>query len=201
MSQYQDLLNDELMPEAASPPEGEPRPEAQSAEDPATVELRTRFESLLREREAAHAREITEKERKAAEWERSYKAALRDLELATALAGRPLVPGAASQLIKLWRDDFDVYEEQGVLKVASRDGRAIVQAVAERLAGSEYAHFCQPTSRGGTAQSGPTRTANAGPAVSVPRTLGEAAILRWREGADRQAEGTGAPIGLHPRRR
>jgi hypothetical protein len=200
MSQHRLLLSPEPGLEGVVPVAEEPDREAPRAVDPAAA-LRAQFEALLQERDAAHARELSERERQAAEWERSYKAALRDLELATALAGRPLVPGAAAQLIKLWRDDFDVYEEQGVLKVASRDGRAVGPAVTERLAAPEFAHFCQPTSRGGTAQPGATRPASAGPVNPTPRTLGEAAILRWREGAERQRADAAAPIGLHPRRR
>lgn len=157
-------------------------------------------ELSAQDREVYYARELAEQERRASEWERSYKGALRDLELATALAGRPLVPGAAAQLIKLWRDDFDVYEEQGVLKVAARDGRAVGQAVAERLAAPEYAHFSQAASRGGSAMPGGPRPGPSSPATPAPQTLGEAAIRRWREGAGRHDEGV-APIGLHPRRR
>lgn len=152
------------------------------------------------DREASLLRELTEQQRRASEWERSYKAAMRDAELATALAGRPLVPGAAAQLVKLWRDDFDVYEERGVLKVAARDGRSVNQAIGERLAAPEYAHFCQAASRGGSATPGGTRSGFSGSTVPTPRTLGEAAILRWREGVGRHEAGV-APIGLHPRRR
>src|SRR5262245_47811792 len=46
-------------------------------------------------------------ERRALESERALRAALQEKELATALAGRPLVPGGSDQLIRLWRDDFD----------------------------------------------------------------------------------------------
>lgn len=84
-------------------------------------------------------------------WERAFKETLRERELAKALAGRPLVPGGAEQLIKLWRDDFDVIEQEGEFKVSARDGRQVGQAVAERLSSPEYAHFCPPTSKGGTA--------------------------------------------------
>jgi hypothetical protein len=167
---------------------------------PLATETAPAVESILEDREARHVRELAEQQRQACEWERSYKRALRDLELATALAGSPLVPGAAAQLIKLWRDDFDVYEERGALKVASRDGRAVAQTVAERLAMPEYAHFCQATSRGGSATPGGPRSGQLGHPTPAPQTLGEAAIRRWREGAGRQDEGA-APIGLHPRRR
>src|SRR6478735_7270836 len=49
--------------------------------------------------EARFEREIAERERQATEWERAFKSALRDREVATALAGKPLVSGAAAQLI------------------------------------------------------------------------------------------------------
>lgn len=152
----------------------------------------------LAEREAYYARELEERERRAAEWERSYKGALRERELALALSGRPLVPGAAGQLIKLWGEDFDVYEERGAWKVASRDGRPVSQAVSERLAAPEYAHFLQAGARGGSAQPGGPRP---GPAAAAPRTLGEAAIRRWREASAGGREEGSSPIGLHPRRR
>src|SRR4051812_26850741 len=50
-------------------------------------------EALLQAREAAHARELAALEQKVSELEKSYRSALRDRELATALAGRPLVAG------------------------------------------------------------------------------------------------------------
>ena len=46
-------------------------------------------------REAAHAREIADRDRKVSEWEGAFRTALRDRELATALVDRPLVSGAA----------------------------------------------------------------------------------------------------------
>lgn len=133
-----------------------------------------------------------------AELERAYKGAIRDRELATALAGRPLVPGAAAQLIKLWRDDFDAYEEAGEVKVVARDGRTVAKAVAERLAEGEYAHFCPSTTRGGASARGMGRTPGAG-ASSSPRTLGEAAIQRWREAGASRPDPASGPIGLRRR--
>ena len=130
--------------------------------------------------------------------ERAYRDAIRDRELATALAGRPLVPGAAAQLIKLWRDDFDVFEEGGELKVVARDGRAVGKAVAERLGEAEYAHFRPAASRGGVATHGTGRGPTPG-LPPVPRTLGEAALLRWREGASSRPDPGASPIGLRRR--
>ncbi|MDB5350776.1 MAG: hypothetical protein JWN86_2023 [Planctomycetota bacterium] len=144
------------------------------------------------------AREDDPRDRKAAELERAYKAAIRDRELATALAGRSLVPGAAAQLIKLWREDFDVYESDGELRVTARDGRDVSKAVGERLAEAEYAHFCPSTSRGGAMTKGTGRSASP-PAPAAPRTLGEAALLRWREGASGRGDPASGSIGLRRR--
>jgi hypothetical protein len=152
-----------------------------------------------RERESFYAKEIAAREQKVAELERAYRAALRDRELATALAGKPLVAGATTQLIKLWRDDFDAYEEEGQHRVCSRDGRTIDQAIAERLASPEYAHFCLPSSRGGAGAQDANRTAKSSHA-GAPRNLGEAVVLQWREQAAARAHVPSQPIGWGRRR-
>lgn len=136
---------------------------------------------------------------KADAWERAFKETLRERELATALAGRPLVPGGAEQLIKLWRDDFDVVEEGGEFKVSARDGKPVGQAVAERLSRPEYAHFCPPTSRGGTASGPLGRPLPTAAASASPRNLGERVIQQWRETAAARSEDPNAPIGLRRR--
>ena len=163
-------------------------PEAQDTADPAA-----------RERESSLTRELAAREQKVTELERAYRAALRDRELATALAGKPLVPGAAAQLIKLWRDDFDALEESGEHRVYSRDGRPIQQAIADRLADPEYAHFCLPSSRGGSG----AKDANRGARLNqnnAPKTLGEAVVLQWREQTAARAGSASKPIGLGRRR-
>jgi hypothetical protein len=134
-------------------------------------------------REMALAKELAVRDRKVADLESAYRKALRDRELATALAGRPLVAGAAGQLIKLWRDDFDVYEEAGEYKIAARDGRTVAQWVADRFSGPDYAHFCLPTSRGGSGAKGLSQTGVPGVTVPAAKTLGEAIISQWRESA------------------
>jgi hypothetical protein len=134
-------------------------------------------------REEALATELAARDRKVADLESAYRKALRDRELATALAGRPLVAGAAGQLIKLWRDDFDVYEEAGEYKVAARDGRTVAQWVADRLGGADYAHFCLPTSRGGSGAKGLSQSGAPVGTVPAAKTLGEAIISQWRQSA------------------
>jgi len=135
-------------------------------------------------------------DRRLAELERTCKAAVRDRELATALAGKPLVAGAAAQLIKLWRDDFDAYEEHGEFKAAARDGRTINQVVNAWLASPEYAHFCLPTSRGGTGDRDGSRPASAGSTPNAPRNLGESVIHRWREESAARPANLLKPVGL-----
>jgi hypothetical protein len=136
-------------------------------------------------REAAHTLEIRDRDQRVVELTRAYKAALLDRELATALIGKPLVPGAAAQLIKLWRDDFEVVDENGEIQILTRDGLGVDQAVLDRLNGPDFAHFCLPTSRGGTGAKGQNRSASAVPAPASPKTLGEAVLLQWRESASR----------------
>jgi hypothetical protein len=153
----------------------------------------------LDELEARFATELAERERQAKEWERAFKSAVRDRELATALSGKRLVSGAAAQLIRLWRDEFSVHEERGEFRVSAQDGRPIAQAVTEMLASAEFAHFCQPSSRGGTAQRGTNVSPAAPLVVAAPRNLGEAVIQQWRETVSRPTDGS-APIGLRRRR-
>jgi hypothetical protein len=96
-------------------------------------------------------------------------------------ARKPLVAGAASQLIHLWRDDFDIVDDGGQVRILARDGRGVEQLVADRLTGPEFAHFCIPTSRGGTGARGQNPSARPAPPPASPRSLGEAALMRWRD--------------------
>jgi len=188
---------DELRAKADGPPPPSPSPSPASGPDP---DARAEFAATLRAREAAHSREIAAREVKSSELDRAYKSALRDRELATALVGKSLVPGAASQLIRLWRDEFEVVEEGGSIRILARDGREVDEAVADRLAGPEFAHFCLPSSRGGTGARGQNRSASPSPSSSAgPRTLGEAVIMRWREAAARP-QGPAPPAGWGRRR-
>jgi hypothetical protein len=156
--------------------------------------------AALKERESALSRELAEREQRAASLERAYRAALRDRELATALAGRPLLPGAAAQLAKLWRDEFDVHEDTGEYQIAARDGRTVGQAVADWLSKPEYAHFCQPTTKGGCAAGATERPVTASALEAEPKNLGEAVVRRWHEAAARRNRDTPGPIGLGRRR-
>ena len=156
---------------------------AMAGSDAQLAAARDEWAAALRARDADHSRSLAEAERKATALEQAYKSALLDRELATALVGKPLVPGAAEQLIRLWRDAFEVVDDDGAIRVVSREGRGVGQAVADRLAGPEFAHFCLPTSRGGTGTRGQARGATPQAAPAAPRTLGEAVLHQWRESA------------------
>lgn len=144
--------------------------------------------------------EITRATRKAEDWERAFKAATREKELASALAGRSLVQGAAPQLIKLWRDELEVIDEGGTLKVVSRDGRPVIEAVNSWLTSAEYAHFSRPSSRGGTTPPGDSRSTAMPPSAPSPKNLGEAVLMRWRDAIHASRQDPGAAIGLGRRR-
>ena len=146
------------------------------------------------------AEETASRDRRLSEMERVCKAALKERELATALAGRPLVPGAAAQLIKLWRDDVDVHDEGDGYRVAVKDGRAVSKAVGDWLASAEFSHFCLPSSKGGTGAKDASRPAGGGAAPGVPKNLGEAVVMRWRDEAAAKSGGPAAPIGLRRHR-
>ncbi len=176
---------------------GDPGPSGPSADEMVTIS-RSELEALRARAgsPAGRPEEAAEADRRLAELEKAYRGAVLDRELATALAGRPLVPGAAAQLIKLWREDFDVYESDGSLRAVSREGKPLAKAVAERLAEPEFAHFRAPSSRGGAAARGANRPP--GPEPIGAKTLGEAALIRWREAASGPT-GAAQAIGLRRR--
>lgn len=144
--------------------------------------------------------EIARWSKKAEDWERAFKTATKEKELAAVLASRPLVQGAASQLIKLWRDELEVIDDAGQIRVATRDGRSVSDAVNTWLASSEYAHFSRPSSRGGTTPPGDSRSTATAPAAPPPKNLGEAVLMRWREALQGNRQDPDAPIGLGRRR-
>lgn len=133
------------------------------------------------------ADELLAAERRLADLDRAFRDAARGRAIASALIGKPLVGGAAAQLLRLWSDDFDVVGEGAESRVVARDGRGVDATVAERLASPEFAHFCLPTSRGGTVHPGESRSTRSAATPATPRTLGEAAVLRWRDAANPNA--------------
>jgi len=104
-------------------------------------------------------------------------------------------PGRLGNLIKLWSDDFDVYEESGEYKVVSRDGRPVSQLGRERLGGPEFAHFCLPSSRGGSGARGLSQSGAAARVTPATLTLGEAIISQWRESPAASVIPTPGPAG------
>jgi hypothetical protein len=151
-------------------------------------------------RDVNFARELTERDNRVAALERACKNAVRERELATILAGKPLVAGAAVQLIKLWRDDFDVIEEDAGYTVTARDGRPVAEVVAELLGSPGYSHFCLATSRGGTGARGGSRPHDAAVNTARPKNLGEAIVMKWREESATQPNNLLKPIGLRRHR-
>ncbi len=152
------------------------------------------------DRDEGYLREIASRDKRVADLEGMCKSAVRERELAILLSGKPLVPGAAAQLIKLWRDEFDVFEENGAYKVATREGRAVEQVVTEWLASPEYSHFCLPASRGGTGARDASKPSRAVASENLPRNLGEVIVMKWREESASQPDALLKPIGLRRHR-
>jgi len=108
-------------------------------------------------------------------------------ELSRALAGQPLMPGAAAQLTKLWRGEFSSEPTGDTFQVRTPTFQSVGDFVAAQLASPDYAHFVRaqnPT--GGTGGLNPagqaTPTGTVQPAVrSEPKTLSDAIILTMRE--------------------
>lgn len=134
---------------------------------------------------------------KTAALERIYRTAILERELATALAERPLVAGSVGQLIKLWRDDLDVYEEDGTIKVSARDGRSVTEAVADWLSAPAFSHFCLASSKGGAGAKG--LVASQRPSPSTSRSLGDEILRQWKEATPNPISSGGRPGWGRPR--
>lgn len=178
------------------------RPEDQATSDPieATSLQRAIGGSAPETNENLLSRELAARDQRLGDLERTCKAAILDRELATALSGQLLVSGAAPQLLKLWRDEFDVYEENGSYRVASRDGRGVGPVVSEWLASREYSHFCLPAARGGTGARNANRPTQDGSNIGGPKNLGEAVVMKWREESVAKPNNFLKPIGLRRNR-
>ena len=129
-----------------------------------------------------------------ADLERELREAVRDREIAKALLGKPLVPGAAGQLLRLWREEFDVVADGDRLVVVSPEGRGVSESIDAFLDRPDYAHFRAASTRGGTGLPGAGRSATPGSAIraaSPPRTLGESILERWRSSGPDPSGGWG----------
>jgi len=158
-----------------------------------------KWEELVKDRTAQLAAETA----KTQETGRQFKASLRDRDISTALAGHPLVSGAAKQILSLIRDQFDVHEEAGQLVVRSRTLEPVEVAVKNLLATADYSHFLRATSQGGAGSTGAgattaTPAANAGQATE-PKNLSEAVVQRWTTLRAQAAAAGQSHIGLSGR--
>lgn len=98
---------------------------------------------------AESERQLNAERAQRADIERRSRTAFRDRELATALSGRDLLPGAAQQLQQLFRDQLEAHAEGEGYAVRTRDFVAVDAFVARELARPEYAHFQKPATTGG----------------------------------------------------
>jgi len=122
---------------------------------------------------------------------------LKERELAIALTSESLLPGVASQLLSLWKDNVVAQpdEKQG-FNVRSSDGRPLSEAIKDWLQRPEYRHFRPANTRGGTAQR--TETAATHRVVNVTssppsKTLNEIVINQWRQRSQVPSTSAGWP--------
>jgi hypothetical protein len=172
---------------------GMPIGDTEVQRDPASGSLNgsDALEAAWRIRESLLVQSLKERTEELTRLQKAYHDAVKNQELLTVLAGCSLMPGAAQQLVKLWRDELDCHEENGTIRVTSRDGKSVSEIVNERLRESEYAHFTRSQARGGPTQRGGERQVSLTPA---PKTLGESVLMQWQ--AQQRSGKPGGPAGL-----
>lgn len=207
-----------VTPPAADPAAPPPPPEPKPAADPIAREmadLRTRLAAYdtkeaartetarqaelqklvdkgkLEEVVAANARELAARDSKYETLLKATRQTELSRSLTAALAGKPLVPGAAAQLAELWAKHFEVIDgPDGTFHVRSTDLKTPDLFVAERLASPDYAHFVTAAGRGGAGGAGgaaATPDPNAQP--TVYKTYEEFVNARWNSEQSKIAAG------------
>ena len=152
---------------------------------------------LAREREIAEKdKTILERDARLVEQDRVTARSFVGKELATALSNADLVPGAADQLARLWRDELDAKAVNGEWQVKTREGKSAAEFVKATLADSAYAHFVKAGSRGG-AGADATRAAETAQQLEAPRNLGEAIARVFNATRQAQPDGLSRPRGFH----
>lgn len=124
------------------------------------------YEKLLQARDA----KIKAEAERAAKLEQRAKTSTLQRDLASAIAGHPILAGKAAQLQRLLSDGLEVVEDGEGWKTQSLDGKDVAEYVAEALASDEYSHFIQAEKRGGTGAKGgstPAPTAKGGQTVDL----------------------------------
>jgi hypothetical protein len=132
-------------------------------------------------RQAEADRLLQTERQKAVEIEDRAKKQTLSGELSKALAGKPLVPGAVSQLYQLFQNQFhvavDPISNQWVVRTA--DFKSPEQFVEAQLANPEFAHFLRPSTTGGVMTQGGQATTPTPPAhtpAPPPMTMGDAMV-------------------------
>lgn len=126
------------------------------------------------------------------QWKQRCAGLAAERELAISLSGQSILPGVATQLMRLFRDKVVVQadESQG-WAVRSNDGRLLNDAVKEWLQSPEYQHFRVASTKGGTAQRTETNAVNKTVHNNLPvKSLNELVINQWKQRSS--ASGTGS---------
>lgn len=105
------------------------------------------YERLIKERDDRLAAE----QKKFADFQDRYRKSERDRKFVSDLGslGIDLVEGAAEDLLGLWGGEFTAEEqEDGTLRVVTKDLKTPAQVLKERLTSKRYEHFVKAAARG-----------------------------------------------------
>jgi hypothetical protein len=172
------------------------RDEADRKRDEAEAIKRGEYEKLLSSRDA----DLAKAHEKARDAEDRAKRTTRDRELALALAGQNLRPGAAKHLTKLLSDDLEaVPDSDGGYTVRSKDRRSVADFITDTLKQPDYDAFVSSTARtgvtpGGGTHSAPTPETPTTPAM--PKNLGEAIMGAYTAVRSAPDNSTSSPRGF-----
>jgi hypothetical protein len=184
----------------------------------AQKELEATAANIRAAQAAGETEALARQHRQNIEAERARAASVaKKAELAQALAGRPLVPGAASQLSHLWNSELHADATTDGFAVRTAGFQDVNTFVTEQLARPEYSHFLanspatppatRPATPGAAAPATPTPQPE--PVDLGSRLLAEYQQRRAAQGpapdgrfqASRDAEGRKQPMagfGLRP---
>jgi hypothetical protein len=110
--------------------------------------------------------ELTAFKSKAATDEARIRNTVKDQTLTAALANHKLGPGSLDQLKRLWADDFQTVPDGDRYHVLSKEGHALNEVIAARLALPENLKFLAPQNQGGAGAQGSTMPPNSPPQKS-----------------------------------
>src|SRR5579864_2266712 len=152
--------------------------EAARAQETYLIE-KGKYEDAIKARDERYGKEVQERDSRLASLDRTFKSTLLDKELTTALAGFPLVPGAATQLTALLRSELEVVEAGGQFRVQTRTMEPVGHFLKSRLCTPDFEHFLKPSGGPGSGAGGGHQTLPNHRQNPAPQTPDEEIFTAW----------------------